>query len=209
MSKLIEMPSEKETILVEVETTEDEIVPVSRTGERITQKVEQAFEKVEDIITDSCTVLTHALKKLAEKEPALESASLEFGLQFSGSGQAYIDGEYLGPADVNNEERIAIKEAIHVQHGASGAPAFNRNTGKVVGIVSDKWKGKKGEKQQITFVLPLSHIIAKWEVLKVSFKSVDYDQEDIFNYYDTFVGRKKGHLNNNGAGEIALFCHIP
>jgi hypothetical protein len=94
MSKLIGMPFEKQTIFVEVEATEDdtedEIVQVSKTGERIVKKVEQAFDKVEDVITDSSMVLTRALKKLADKEPALESALLEFGLQFSGSGQAYI-----------------------------------------------------------------------------------------------------------------------
>ena len=90
MSKLIQMPYQDGSIIVEVETTEGEIVPVGKTGERIAKTVEQAFEKVEDVIVNSCTVLTGALKKLAEKEPTLESASLECGFQFSGEGNIYM-----------------------------------------------------------------------------------------------------------------------
>lgn len=91
MSKLIEMPCKDGSIIVEVETTEGEIVPVKKkTGERLVEKVEQAFDKVESVIVNSCAVLTNALKNLAEKEPTLETATLEFGFQLTGEGNIYM-----------------------------------------------------------------------------------------------------------------------
>ncbi|UCE05852.1 MAG: hypothetical protein JSW07_20050 [bacterium] len=90
MSKLIKMPSEDGSIIVEVETTEGEIIPVSKKGERIIEEAKEAFEKVENVIISTGSKLSRALKNLAEKEPSLESASLEFGLQFSGEGNIYL-----------------------------------------------------------------------------------------------------------------------
>ena len=90
MSKLIKMPSEDGSIIVEVETTEDEIIPVSRKGERLIEEAEEAFEKVESAIINTGSKLSRALKKLAEEEPSLDSASLEFGIQFTGEGNIYL-----------------------------------------------------------------------------------------------------------------------
>ncbi len=90
MSKLIEMPGKKGNITVEVETPEGEIVPVGKKGEWLAEKVEQNFDKVKEVILNSCDVLTGALKDLAEKESALESASLEFGIKFTGEGKAFL-----------------------------------------------------------------------------------------------------------------------
>lgn len=91
MSKLIQMPCKDGTIIVEVETIESEIVPVKKkTGERIIEKVEQAFDKVEDVLMNNCIVLTNALKNLAEKEPNLESATMELGFQLTGEGNIYM-----------------------------------------------------------------------------------------------------------------------
>ena len=90
MSKLIKMPSKEGSIIVEVETTEDEIIPVGKLGERIIKEAKEAFEGVESAIIDIGSKLSRALKNLAEKEPSLESASLEFGLQFTGEGNIYL-----------------------------------------------------------------------------------------------------------------------
>ena len=90
MSKLIQMPSQFGPIIVEVETTEDEIVPVSKTGERIISEAKETFDKVEDVIANSSLVMTNALKNLAKKEPALDTASLEYGFQFTGEGNIYM-----------------------------------------------------------------------------------------------------------------------
>ena len=90
MSKLIKMPSEDGSIVVEVETAEGEIIQVSKTGERIIEEAKEAFERVESAIIDTGSKLSRALKNLAEKEPSLESASLEFGLQFTGEGNIYL-----------------------------------------------------------------------------------------------------------------------
>ena len=90
MSKLIEMQSQYGPIIVEVETTEDEIVPVSKAGERVIKEAKEAFGKAEDVIVNSCLLMTGALKKLAEKEPMLQTASLEYGFQFTGEGNIYM-----------------------------------------------------------------------------------------------------------------------
>ncbi|MCP4344056.1 MAG: hypothetical protein GY795_00840 [Desulfobacterales bacterium] len=90
MSKLIQMPLKDGNIIIEVETPEDEIIPVSKTGERIIKEVKQSFEKIEDVIVDTCGVLTGSLKKLAEKEAALETATLEFGFQLTGEGKLFM-----------------------------------------------------------------------------------------------------------------------
>ena len=75
---------------MEVETAEGEIIPVSKTGERVIEEANEAFEKVESGIIDTGSKLSRALKNSAEKEPSLQSASLEFGLQFTGEGNIYL-----------------------------------------------------------------------------------------------------------------------
>lgn len=90
MSKLIKVPSEGGYVIVEVETTEDEIIPVGKKGERIIEEAKETFDKIENVITDIGAKLSRALKDLAKKESTLESASLEFGLQFTGEGNVYL-----------------------------------------------------------------------------------------------------------------------
>lgn len=90
MSKLIQLPSQFGPIIVEVETTEDEIVPVGKMGERVISEAKEAFEKVEEVIVNTTLVMTSTLKKLAAKEPALETAALEYGFQFTGEGSIYM-----------------------------------------------------------------------------------------------------------------------
>lgn len=90
MSQLIQMPCQDGTIIIEVETPENEVIPVSKSGERVVKEIKESFEKIESVIVSSCTVLTGALKNLAAKEPALEKASLEFGLQLTAEGNIYL-----------------------------------------------------------------------------------------------------------------------
>lgn len=90
MSKLVRMPHRNGSIIIEVETPENEIIQVSKTGEWIIANAKESFEKVENVISDGCSILSKALKNLAEKDPALESASLEFGIQFTAEGNAYV-----------------------------------------------------------------------------------------------------------------------
>ena len=97
-----------------------------------------------------------------------------------------MEGTVLGESEWDGMETITLKEAVHVKPGASGAPALNRRTRKVIGVVSHKW-----EKHQIAFVLSLNTVFNKWERLKPRFHQVDYGQEDIFDYYSTFVGKEK------------------
>ena len=89
MSKLIEMPCGKSTILVEVETPEG-IIRTSRAGDWLVEKKEEAFDKVKEVIGGGCQVLIGALEELAGREKAVERATLEFGLQFSGEGKAFV-----------------------------------------------------------------------------------------------------------------------
>lgn len=90
MSKLIQMPCNNGVIIVEVETTEDEIVPVSKTGELIVKEVGKSFESIENILVDSCSIMLNAIKKVASKEPTLEKAAVEFGFQLNGEGNIYL-----------------------------------------------------------------------------------------------------------------------
>lgn len=90
MSKLVKIPYKDGHILVEVETAEGEIVPVGKKGERIVEQAKESLEKAENIIINGCALLSGSLKKLAEKDPLLESASMEFSLQFTAEGNAYI-----------------------------------------------------------------------------------------------------------------------
>jgi hypothetical protein len=90
MSKLIKMPSADGSVIIEVETSENEIVPVGKKGERVIEEAKEAFETVENAIISTGSKLSHALRNLAQKEPSLESASLEFGLQFTGEGNIYL-----------------------------------------------------------------------------------------------------------------------
>jgi hypothetical protein len=89
MSKLIKMPCGDSNIVIEVETPED-IIETSKTGQRIIDSVPQAFETVENVLTAGCTVLTGALKKLAEQEESLEKATFDFGLQFTAEGNVFL-----------------------------------------------------------------------------------------------------------------------
>lgn len=90
MSKLIKMPCGEGNIVIEVETPEDIIQTSRTTGERVIKSVTQAFESVENVLTAGCTVLTAAMKRLAEREKNLEKATLDFGLQFTAEGNVYL-----------------------------------------------------------------------------------------------------------------------
>ena len=89
MSKLIKMPCGENNIVIEVETPEG-IIETSKTGERIIESVPQAFESVKNVLTEGCSVLTGAIKKFAEQENSLETATLDFGLQFTAEGNVFL-----------------------------------------------------------------------------------------------------------------------
>jgi hypothetical protein len=89
MSKIIEIPCGGGTILVEVETP-DGIVKTGRMGEWLVEQKEQAFDQVKEVIGGGCQVLIGALQELAAREKAVERATLEFGLQFTGEGKAFV-----------------------------------------------------------------------------------------------------------------------
>ena len=120
-----------------------------------------------------------------QREDIIYSLGYQYdGVQ--GVGLFPMKGTVLGQSGLEEMETITLEEAIHVKPGASGAPALNRSTCKVVGVISHKW-----EKHQIAFVLSLNAIFNKWEMLKPRFHQVDYGQGDIFDYYSTFVGKEK------------------
>lgn len=109
------------------------------------------------------------------------------GYQYEGlQGVSYfpMKGIISGKSELEGMETITIEDAIHIKPGSSGAPAVNRRTGKVVGVISNKW-----ESQKIGFALSLDKVITQWKVRTPRFHRVDYRQEDIFNYYNLFIGR--------------------
>ena len=114
------------------------------------------------------------------------------GYQYDRSqGLSYfpMKGTVFGQSELKRMKAITLEEAVHVKPGASGAPALNRRTCKVVGVISHTW-----EKHQNAFFLPLNAVFNKWEILKPRFHRVDYlpeKQERILDYYSTFVGREK------------------
>jgi S1-C subfamily serine protease len=48
------------------------------------------------------------------------------------------EGEITGDTEIDGYGAVALKEAVHVDQGASGAPALNRDTGKVIGLIGAK-----------------------------------------------------------------------
>ena len=93
MPKLIEMPHNDGAILVEFDTADDGITSVSKIGEIIIKQIENKFDKVEDVIVNGGSILVNAVKKLAEQESKVDSATIEFGLNFTADGNAYIIGQ--------------------------------------------------------------------------------------------------------------------
>jgi hypothetical protein len=103
MTKLLELDIPGGTVLVEVPGTGDEVSAVSRAGdivEKITQSVGEALGVVGGIAQGFHDAI---------KDTPVESAQLEFGLQFTVKGRLYV---------VDAETAAAIKVTLSV----AGAP---------------------------------------------------------------------------------------
>jgi hypothetical protein len=121
------------------------------------------------------------------------------------------EGKITGDAELDRYGAIVLEGARYVEQGASGAPALNLATGKVIGLIGAKWPH-----QECQFVLPLSLLDADtepWRLLRPRFQEVDYryKQEDIFRFYEeSFVGRnaeidKVRRLISSGQGGYLVF----
>lgn len=121
-----------------------------------------------------------------KRDDIIDSIGYQYENRLDGVGYFPMKGIVSGSTIIEEMEAIALEDAIHVKPGASGAPALNRRTGKVVGIISHKW-----EKQQIAFVLSLGPFLKQCKILTQRFQQASYLQEDIFDYYTNFVGREE------------------
>ncbi|MCP4344055.1 MAG: hypothetical protein GY795_00835 [Desulfobacterales bacterium] len=74
-----------------------------------------------------------------------EDTIYSVGYQYDGTGIADypIKGKIAGSTTMDGMEVIIIKDADGINRGASGAPALNRLTGEVIGIISHKRKEKE------------------------------------------------------------------
>lgn len=84
-------------------------------------------------------------------------------------------GILTGTTTYEGKERLVIKDAKHIKYGVSGAPTFNTRTRKVIGILSEKWKGQEGE--GTAFIIPISTFIEKWQQLEQLEESVSLVDE--------------------------------
>jgi hypothetical protein len=81
---LLELDTPSGTILVEIPVAEGEVSAVSRTGE-VVEKIAKSMGEVLGVVAG----IAHGFHD-AIKDSPVESAQLEFGLQFSVSGRLYV-----------------------------------------------------------------------------------------------------------------------
>jgi len=105
-----------------------------------------------------------------QREDKIDSLGYQYEDVDPRIGYFPIEGTISGSSELDGTERITLEEAIHVKPGASGAPALNRHTGKVIGIISDNW-----EQHQVAFVLPLSEVLKQWDVLKQAVEKIEVE----------------------------------
>lgn len=99
MPKLLELDVAGGTVLFEVPAVGDEISVVSRAGE-VVEKVGKSLGEVLGVVGGIAREFHNAIK-----DAPVETAQLEFGLQFSGKGRLYV---------VEAEAQSAIKVTLTV-----------------------------------------------------------------------------------------------
>lgn len=88
MSRLIKLQYGDRTILVEAEPQKDEIEEIG--AEEQVQKVHDTLGAISDIVIAYATEISKALEGLQIDANRLESAKLELGVKFTGSGNAFV-----------------------------------------------------------------------------------------------------------------------
>lgn len=86
-----------------------------------------------------------------------------YGFQYSEFKPFPEVGILSGQTSIDGKERLVIKDARHIFQGASGAPAINVNTQRVIGVLSEKWMDQDAE---TVFVIPLRKIVTQWSELE-------------------------------------------
>ena len=84
MPRLLELDAPGGTILVEVPAVEGEVSAVSRTGE-VVEKIAKSMGEVLGVVASVARGFHEAIK-----DAPVESAQLEFGMQFTVSGRLYV-----------------------------------------------------------------------------------------------------------------------
>lgn len=84
MPKLIEFDADGGTALFEVPAGAGEIAPVSRTGE-VVEKISKSLGEILGIVGSIAQGFSDAIK-----DAPVETANLEFGLQFTAKGRLYV-----------------------------------------------------------------------------------------------------------------------
>jgi hypothetical protein len=84
MPRLLELDAPGGTILVEVPAAEGEIAAASRAGE-VVQKIAKSMGEVLGVVASVARGFHEAIE-----DAPVESAQLEFGLQFTVSGRLYV-----------------------------------------------------------------------------------------------------------------------
>jgi hypothetical protein len=102
MPKLLELDVAGGTVLFEVPATGAEVSAVSRTGE-VVEKIGKSLGEVLGVVGGIALGFHEAIK-----DAPVETAQLEFGLQFSAKGRLYV---------VDAEAQSAIKVTLTVGHG--------------------------------------------------------------------------------------------
>jgi Trypsin-co-occurring domain 1 len=82
--RLLELNASGGTILVEIPVADGEVSPVSKTGE-VVEKIAKSMGEVLGVVAGIASGFHDAIK-----DAPVESAQLEFGLQFSVSGRLYV-----------------------------------------------------------------------------------------------------------------------
>jgi Trypsin-co-occurring domain 1 len=103
MPKLLELDVPGGTVLFEVPATGAEVAAVSRTGE-VVEKITKSMGEVLGVVGGIAKGFHDAIK-----DAPVETAQLEFGLQFTAKGRLYV---------VEAEAQGAIKVTLTVSHGA-------------------------------------------------------------------------------------------
>jgi Trypsin-co-occurring domain 1 len=105
MAKLLELDVSGGTVLFEVPAEEGEVSPVSRTGE-VVEKIAKSMGEVLGVVGGIAEGFHDAIK-----DAPVESAQLEFGLQFTAKGRLYV---------VDVAAQSAIKVTLTVAHSLAG-----------------------------------------------------------------------------------------
>jgi len=106
MPKLLELDAAEGTVLFQVPAGDGEVSAVSRTGE-VVEKIAKSMGEVLGVVGGIAQGFHEAIK-----DAPVETAQLEFGLQFTAKGRLYV-------VDIGGES--SIKVTLTVNGGPVGA----------------------------------------------------------------------------------------